>query len=99
MVEPDLIHAVAGAIAPVLLQPTNRKLLAICIAHDRWCKAWDFPKKSMQGCSLAKKTLVECWMLIVIIGALTIGLSLGLLGSGGSAITVPVLVYVDVDVF
>lgn len=33
-------------------------------------------------------------MLIVIIGALTIGLSLGLLGSGGSAITVPVLVYV-----
>lgn len=32
-------------------------------------------------------------MIFVVIGALTIGLSLGLLGSGGSAITVPVLVY------
>ncbi|MGB6043302.1 MAG: sulfite exporter TauE/SafE family protein [Pirellulales bacterium] len=32
-------------------------------------------------------------MLIVFVGALLIGLTLGLLGSGGSAITVPVLVY------
>ena len=33
-------------------------------------------------------------MIFVLIGALIIGLTLGLLGSGGSAITVPVLVYV-----
>ena len=32
-------------------------------------------------------------MAIVIIGALIIGLTLGMLGSGGSAITVPILVY------
>lgn len=32
-------------------------------------------------------------MLLVILGALTIGLTLGLLGSGGSILTVPVLVY------
>jgi len=32
-------------------------------------------------------------MVVVLIGALIIGLTLGLLGSGGSAITVPVLVY------
>ena len=32
-------------------------------------------------------------MIVVLIGALIIGLTLGLLGSGGSAITVPVLVY------
>lgn len=33
-------------------------------------------------------------MLLLIIGALAIGITLGLLGSGGSAITVPLLVYV-----
>jgi len=33
-------------------------------------------------------------MLILIVSALTIGLTLGLLGAGGSAMTVPVLVYV-----
>ena len=33
-------------------------------------------------------------MLLALIGALTIGLSLGLLGSGGSILTVPILVYV-----
>lgn len=32
-------------------------------------------------------------MVVILIGALIIGLTLGLLGSGGSAITVPVLVY------
>jgi uncharacterized membrane protein YfcA len=32
-------------------------------------------------------------MVIILVGALIIGLTLGLLGSGGSAITVPVLVY------
>lgn len=32
-------------------------------------------------------------MIFILVGALIIGLSLGLLGSGGSAITVPVLVY------
>jgi len=32
-------------------------------------------------------------MIVVLVGALVIGLALGLLGSGGSAITVPVLVY------
>ncbi len=32
-------------------------------------------------------------MLLALIGALTIGLSLGLLGSGGSILTVPILVY------
>ena len=32
-------------------------------------------------------------MLLIVIGALTIGLTLGMLGSGGSAITVPVLIY------
>ena len=32
-------------------------------------------------------------MMILIVGALLIGLTLGLLGSGGSVLTVPVLVY------
>ena len=32
-------------------------------------------------------------MVVVVLGALAIGLTLGLLGSGGSAVTVPVLVY------
>lgn len=32
-------------------------------------------------------------MLMIVIGALVIGLTLGMLGSGGSAITVPVLIY------
>ena len=32
-------------------------------------------------------------MLLALLGALLIGLSLGLLGSGGSILTVPVLVY------
>ena len=32
-------------------------------------------------------------MVIALVGALCIGLSLGLLGSGGSILTVPVLVY------
>ncbi len=31
--------------------------------------------------------------MIILIGALVIGLTLGMLGSGGSAITVPVLIY------
>ena len=31
--------------------------------------------------------------MVVLIGALVIGLTLGMLGSGGSAITVPVLIY------
>ena len=32
-------------------------------------------------------------MTVIFIGALTIGVTLGMLGSGGSAITVPILVY------
>ena len=33
-------------------------------------------------------------MILVVGGALFVGLSLGLLGAGGSAVTVPILVYV-----
>lgn len=35
-------------------------------------------------------------MILALLLALLIGLSLGLLGSGGSIITLPVMVYVDV---